>query len=157
MGNEILISGALANTYGKANTQDLVDFLVSETDDLAVYQLRQRPGTITAAAFDWQAIIGTTASLLYIGELIWRAYERFIKPLRENDIDSRSFLYIVVKNPDGKSVQFSLGTDKLEREDFIEFFNRAVSDMRLSSHSDENSPKYPEIENSDIWIRRNKK
>ncbi len=122
--NKIIIGGALANVHGQAKTQDLIDFLAEGSDDLAVYVLRPLPGSITAAAFDWQAILGTTADFIAVGGLLWAAYERFIKPIRERERNSRSFLYIVVKHPDGRSMQFSLGTDVLDREDFIKFWLR---------------------------------
>lgn len=158
MKNNIIISGALANTYGKVNTHDLVNFLAEGTDDWDVYVLRPRPGSIMAAALDWQAILGTTADLIQVGGLLYAAYQLFIKPIHDKDRNSRSFLYIVIKHIDGRFAQFSLGTEKLNREDFIELFRQVVNELRSSSEEEENnSSAVLEIEESDIWKRIKKK
>lgn len=158
MTNKIIIGGALANTHGQAKTQDLVNFLADRTDDMAIYVLRPRPGAITMAALDWQAILGTTADIIAVGGLLWAAFERFIKPIRDKEKNSRSFLYIVVRHPDGRSIQFSLGTDVLNKEDFIKLFKQAVKEIRTSSNREElGDSSIQEIEQSDIWIRINKR
>lgn len=157
MAKKILISGALANTYGQVKTQALVDFLAGKVDDFDIYIRRLRPGYIRAAAFDWQGILGTTASIIDIGDLLWRAYEKFIKPIREKEKDSRSFLYISLKRPDGGSIQFSLGTDILNREDFLKFFSEAIKELRGVSDSEMGEdPAIKDVENSDLWEKINK-
>jgi hypothetical protein len=133
MVNKIIIGGALANAHGEAKVQDLVNYLTEGTSDWDICIPQPRPGLIRAAAFDWQGILSTTANLITVGGLIWGAYERFIKPIHDRDKNSKSFLYIVVKHEDGRFFQFSLGSDKLSREDFIELFRRAVMELRLSS------------------------
>ena len=158
MTNKIIIGGALANAHGQVKTQDLVNFLAERTDDMAIYVLRPRPGSITAAALDWQAILGTTADIIAVGGLLWAAFERFIKPIRDKEKNSRSFLYIVVRHPDGRFMQFSLGTDILNKEDFMELFKQAVKEIRTSTNPEElGDTAIQEIEQSDIWIKINRK
>jgi hypothetical protein len=158
MTNKIIIGGALANTHGQAKTQDLVHFLAERTDDMDIYVLQARPGSITAAALDWQAILGTTADIIQVCNLLWDAFKKFIKPIRDKEKNSRSFLYIVVKHPDGRSMQFSLGTDILNKEDFMKLFKQAVQEIRTSSNPDGlGDMAIQEIEQSDIWLKINKK
>jgi hypothetical protein len=92
MANNITICGALANTHGEANGQELLSYLAKGTNEWDIYIREHKLGVIRNAAFDWQAILSTTANLINIGDLIWRAYERFIKPLHDKDKKSKSFL-----------------------------------------------------------------
>lgn len=129
MKDKVIIAGALANTGSQVRTHYLAFFLAENSDDLSVYVLQPSPGYISAAAFDWQAVLGTTADLFGIGGLLWAAYERFIKPIRDKNEDSNSFLYILVKHPSGQFIQFSLGKDMSNREDFIKIFSEKINEI----------------------------
>lgn len=111
MKTEILLGGALANTSGKTSSEDMLLFLKSRTEGVDYYKLSPPPGSTMAAAFDWQAILGVTASVIAIGQALWAAYQKFIKPLRNNG-SSDAFLFVAVKNERKEFVQFTLGKDR---------------------------------------------
>lgn len=151
MSQELVLLGALANRDGQTRNSDLAQELSAL---LPVYVLRPRPGSIRAAAFDWQAILNTTADLIAVGDLLWAAYERYIKPLRQRNSQSRAFLLIQVKDRNGRFTQLSLGQEDMEREVFIKSFTRSVTVLRTETEPDGTATSFEEkLEESGEWVR----
>jgi len=153
MKRELILGGALANTRGAVSTEEFLNFLSLQIPNIQFYQLRPRPKTITFAAIDWQAILTTAASIIYIGEALWKAYKKFIKPIREKNPNSSADLYIHIKTEKEKSEQFMIGKNFDNKDAFIKAFEASVK--KLGQQSINEKKMYvckEEIRKSDIWI-----
>ena len=150
MKTEILLGGALANTSGETSSEDLLLFLKGNTDGVDYYRLTPPPGSTMGAAFDWQAVLGVTASVLAIGQALWAAYVKFIKPLRDRGT-SDAFLFVAVKNESKEFVQFSLGKEHDTEEAFLREFTEKVEKIRGSSDAGEIEVEKRELLHSEIW------
>jgi len=102
-----------------------------------------------AAAFDWQAVLGVTASALAIGQALWAAYQKFIKPLRDQGA-KEAFLFVAVKNEKKEFVQFSLGKGHDTEETFVREFSQKVEEIRISSKPGEMEIEKQEFTHSRI-------
>lgn len=156
MPSALIVGGALANCGRDVPTQEFLETLARETPDLAVFQFRPkpRPGIGVKAALDWQAILGTAADLLAFAGVIWAAYERYVKPKREQSAGGqRPFLFISLRRADGSFTQFALGDQYTEKEVFIEHFTRQVSELRESVTAETDKPLLTEISTSEDWVR----
>lgn len=147
---DILLGGALANTSGKASSEDLLQFLKTRTDGVDYYRLVPPPGSTVAAAFDWQAVLGVTASALAIGQALWAAYQKFVKPLRDSG-SSDAFLFVAVKNERKEFIQFALGKDHDSEESFVREFSEKVEQIRISSNAGDVEIEKQELLHSETW------
>lgn len=150
MSSALIVRGALANT-GIQSEED--SFLETLTEVLPVYKHVPQPGIFTAS-LDWLALLGTTADVIAVGGLLWSAYERYIKPKRAKDPESRALLVINISDDKSHTVNFVLGDVPTEREIFIEAFSRSVTLLRHEVESDGTTvSKAIEIEESRRWVR----
>src|SRR6266487_2872844 len=131
MKHKVVISGALANCGNEASTEELLTFLKSQTRDVDYYKLSPPPGVILGAAFDWQAILGVTASALAIGQALWAAYVKFVQPKKKKG--DGTFLFVAVNTADRRFVQFTIGRENQDKEAFIQEFTEKVEQLRVSS------------------------
>ena len=117
MSSELILGGALANCGRDAPRDEFLELLLRETPDLAIFRLRPRTSlTDVRAALDWQAILGTSANLLALAGVLWKAYERYVKPRPDRtDKTAKPFLVINIRRSDGKFVQFILGNEHKTR------------------------------------------
>src|SRR4051794_40072399 len=113
MKHKVVMSGALANCGNEASTEELLTFLKSQTQDVDYYKLSPPPGVIMAA-FDWQAILGVTASALAIGQALWAAYVKFVQPKKKKE--EGAFLFVALKTADRRFVQFMIGRENQDKE-----------------------------------------
>ena len=150
MKTEIVLGGALANTSGEASSEDLLLFLKGKTDGVDYYRMAPPPGSTMGAAFDWQAVLGVTASVLAIGQALWAAYVKFIKPIRDRGSND-AFLFVAVKNERKEFVQFSLGREHDTEEAFVREFSEKVERIRISSNAGEIEVEKRELLHSGIW------
>ncbi|MEC0106895.1 hypothetical protein P4H27_08085 [Paenibacillus taichungensis] len=145
-----VIQGALANTNGSASSRELLEHLKENTFDIDFYQLTPKPGNITAAAFDWQAIVGTTSAIIGIGQALWLAYKKFISPLREKN--KSAFLYIQIKTESQKYVNFTINDENYkDGAQFVQEFTKEIQTISMISDSQEVLGDINEIIKSDIW------
>lgn len=158
MSTELIIAGALANCGREAPTDEFLETLARETPGLAVFRFRPkpRPGMGVKAALDWQAILGTVADLLAFAGVIWAAYERYVKPKRDQSAETQKpFLLISLRRPDGSSTHFALGHEYTEKEVFIEHFTQQVRVLRESTNTEPERSLLSEITKSEDWVRIN--
>lgn len=156
MPSALIVAGALANCGRDAPTQEFLETLVQETPDLAVFQFRPkpRPSIGIKAALDWQAVLGTAADLLAFAGVIWAAYERYVKPKRDQAVGTQKpFLIISFRRTDGSFTQFALGDQYTEKEIFIEHFTRQISELRESANAEPDETLLTEISKSEDWVR----
>lgn len=156
MSSALIVSGALANCGRDAPTQEFLETIAREAPGLAVFQFRPRPrpGMGAKAALDWQAVLGTAADLLAFAGVIWAAYERYVKPKREQSSGTqRPFLFISFRRADGSFVQFALGEQHKDKEVFIEHFTRQLSELRESSVGEPDEELLTEISKTEDWVR----
>jgi len=64
------------------------------------------------AAFDWQLLIGTTASIITIAKVLWSSDIKNIKPIQEKG-KTDTFLFISIKNKKKQFIQVFLGKENL--------------------------------------------
>lgn len=156
MPSALIVAGALANCGRDAPTQEFLETLVQETPDLAVFQFRPkpRPGVGVKAALDWQAVLGIAADLLAFAEVIWAAYERYVRPKRDQSTGTqRPFLFIAFRRADGSFTQFALGDQYTEKDVFIEHFTQQVSELRESANAEPDEALLTELSTSEDWVR----
>jgi hypothetical protein len=149
MKHKVVISGALANCGNEASTEELLTFLKSQTRNVDYYKLSPPPGVIMGAAFDWQAILGVTASALAIGQALWAAYVKFVRPKKKKE--DGAFLFVALKTADRRFVQFILGREHQDKEVFIQEFTEKVEQLRVSTPDAELVAEKRELRVSEIW------
>jgi len=149
MKHKVVISGALANCGNEASTEELLTFLKSQTRDIDYYKLSPPPGVIMGAAFDWQAILGVTASALAIGQALWAAYVKFVQPKKKKG--DGAFLFVALKTADRRFVQFMIGRENQDKEAFIQEFTEKVEQLRVSTPDAELVAEKRELRVSEIW------
>ncbi len=158
MNDELILQGALANTGGKVSTDEFMDFLSENLNDVDLYQLKPAPGVHMMASMDWATIISTTASALYIAEKIWAAYDKYIKPIRDKNADSDAGLFLQVRDKNGKSYQIMLGKDYKNKETFIVEFEKIARILFKSSNNNGNSEmRTHEISFGKHWVKIERK
>lgn len=156
MPSELIVGGALANCGRDVPMQEFLETLARDTPNLAVFQFRPkpRPGIGVKAALDWQAILGTAADLLAFAGAIWAAYERYVKPQRDQSAGpQKPFLFISFRRADGSFTQFALGEQYTEKEVFVEHFTRQISELRESATAETDEVLLTEISKSEDWVR----
>ena len=147
---ELRIVGTPIRTDLKLN--ELPRFLAEQAPDLVVYEWRPIPGRIMGAAFDWVAILGTTADLLAIGGALWATYEHLIKKRKKpSDAKPPAFL-IQVKARNETFVQLMI-EEGTEREEFIQEFTQVVSSLRVSSNVEATESAVEIYESSESHVR----
>lgn len=153
MQQDLILVGALANCRGTATTEDLLEFLGGEVEGLQIYRLRPMIGSIKAA-FDWQAILGTSADVLAVAGALWAAYRTFVKPVRDKDRSSTAGLFVQVKDNRNRSVQFVLGEEYRDKDVFVQSFSESVVILReVVDDSGARTEIRQEVERSDVWVR----
>jgi hypothetical protein len=149
MKNELLIAGALANCGGCVSTEELLAFLKSQTKGIDYFRLSPPPGSTMGAALDWQAVLGVTASTLAIGQALWAVYVKFVRPKRKQRPDA--FLYVVIKTENRRFVQFTIGRDHDNQEQFIQEFTEKAEKLRVLTPDTELVAEKHELRVSEIW------
>lgn len=154
MKRELILSGSIANAGREVSGRELIEFLASEMPDAEFYQFRPPPGRIMAAGLDWQAILGTTASVLAIGQAIWAAYKKFIIPIRQKNNNSTADLFIYIKTEENKSEQFMIGKSFKDENDFMQGFQESIIKLEHShSNGEELKITKQELRMSEYWVR----
>lgn len=156
MNNALILQGTLINAGKKASKDELLDFLSENLNDVDFYQYKLRPGEITAVSLDWKMIINTTVAILGIANYLWSAYEKFIKPIREKNVDSSAGLLINIKEANGKIYQITLGKECNAKEIFIAEFQEKVT-VLLKSSNKNLEELTQEITQSERWVKVEKK
>ena len=146
----ITIQGALANTKGELSSEDLLEFLKDNLDDTEYFKLSPPPGAVMNAAFDWVAILGVTASAISIAQVFWSAYKKFIIPLRKRG-NHDSFLFISLKNNENKRLQFSVGKQHDNEEEFIFEFSQEIEKLRINSNEQTVETEKTKLKLSGTW------
>lgn len=155
MPSELLVTAALANCGRDAPKREFMESVATEVPGVAVFRQQPRPGgnLEIKAAVDWQAVLGTAADLLAFAGLIWAAYERYVKPRREkHQGGQKPFLFLQVRGHDGSFVQFSLGNEVEDKNEFIEQFVRQVTELR-AQESPNGEQVLTAISKSESWVR----
>jgi hypothetical protein len=153
MSSALTIGGAFANCGRDAPQEEFLEFLAQETPDLPMFRFVPAPGRITAAALDWQAVLGTGADLVAYATVLWAAYERFVKPrLGKRDEGHEPFLFVSVRRADGTFAQFSLGREYDDQDVFIDQFSNRVSELR-SGDGESDEEVLSEVSHQQEWVR----
>ena len=105
--------------------------LAEEAPGLVVFEFQPIPGQITAAAFDWVAVLDIAADLFGIAGALWAVYEKLIKARRKPSAGQPPGFLIQVKNEKHTFVQFVIQEGRT-KEAFTEEFTRTVSALRAS-------------------------
>lgn len=87
---------------------ELPRFFATQVPDLPVYEWHPTPGRITGAAFDWVAVLGTTADLIAVAGALWATYEHLIKTRKKPDEEKPPMFLIQVKTRSETFVQFTI-------------------------------------------------
>jgi len=152
MKNEIIIRGALANCGKETSTEELIDFLKPQAKGVVFYRLVPPPGVHMNAAFDWQAVLGVTASAIAIGQLLWAGYVKYIRPQQEKGKED-AFLYVSIQDGENDHVQFAAGREYKDKEEFVREFSVKTETIRISKNGDIEG-KRSEIKYSNHWKKQ---
>ena len=154
MRRELFLSGAFANAGEAFSRDELLEFLGSEIPDLEFYKYKPKAGTIMAVGLDWIAIIGTTASIVTIGQVLWAAYQKFVKPIRQKDPNSRADIIIQIRTEEWKSEQFMIGESLKTEEEFIDELKKSIERLeQLPVNKGKLTQSKREFRVSKTWIR----
>jgi hypothetical protein len=116
----LILQGALANVNQEVSNEELLDYLKENLPEAEFYKLSPKPGSIMAATFDWQVILNSTASVITIAGVLWSAYKKFIAPQRLKG-NTTAFLFISLKNKDKRFIQFCIGEQYKDEQEFSFF------------------------------------
>lgn len=154
MKRDLIISGALANCGGLVTTDELLDFFSSKLHNIEFYKFKPKPGSITAASMDWQAIVNTSASIIVIGQVLWAAYRKFIKPILRKNPKSDADLYIHIRTEEWISEQFMIGKHFKDEDSFIKGFKKSVKKLNQQLLNEGKMKIAKEkIRRSEGWVR----
>jgi len=126
--------------------------LAQECPDLVVFERRLVPGRIMAAAFDWVAVLSTTADLLAIAGALWTVYTNLIQKRKRPDAKESPAFFIQVKTEQQTFVQLVIDKDTT-RETFTEEFTETVSGLRAAEGSHSKETIIEEYERSESYRR----
>lgn len=146
----LILNGALANVNHEVSTDELLDFLKGNLPEADFYKLNPKPGSITAAAFDWQVILSTSSSIITIAGVLWAAYKKFIVPLKSRG-KTNAFLFVTIRNGEKEFTQFSIGDEYKNEQEFITDFTEKVERIRLNPNTNEMEIETREIKESTRW------
>ncbi|MBD7970486.1 hypothetical protein [Paenibacillus gallinarum] len=146
----LILNGALANVNHEVSSDELLDFLKWNLPEADFYKLNPKPGSITASAFDWQAIISTSSSIITIAGVLWTAYKKFIVPLKSRG-KTNAFLLVTIRNEKKEFTQFSIGVEYKNEQEFITDFTEKVERIRINPNTNELEIETREIKESSRW------
>ncbi|NQT61938.1 MAG: hypothetical protein HQ556_03170 [Candidatus Marinimicrobia bacterium] len=132
----LILHCAVPNVNDRYTTDELLQFLQSETNELDFYRPIPRPGVIQSAAFDWSAVINLTASSITIASILWIAYLKFIKPALTAGNDQAE-LFIALDNDNDNSTSFVLSGAPIDKDSFIIEFSETIETMRKDQSVEE--------------------
>jgi len=144
----LTIVGAPVRTSLRLN--ELPRALAQEAPDLVVFERSPVPGRIMGAAFDWVAVLGTTADLLAIAGALWAVYVKVVKPRKAQD-KPPAFL-IQVKTQEHTFVQLLIQENTTE-EVFVEEFCRTVTVLRAGAEGESTEVVVEKYANSEEFRR----
>lgn len=131
---------------------ELSHALAEQAPDLEVYDRIPVPGRVLANAFDWVAVLGTTADLLAIAGAIWAVYTK-IRSSKAKSKDARPpGLFIQVKNAQHEFVQIVID-ENITEEIFVEEFKSKVSILRKTTLEGRSEVSFEEYENTQYYKR----
>ena len=131
---------------------ELSHALAQQAPELAVYQRIPIPGRVVANAFDWIAVLGTTADLLDIAAAIWAVYTKIRSSKTKSEEARPPGLFIQVKNAQHEFVQVVIDENTTE-EVFVEEFRTKVSILRETTQDGQNEVTFEEYENTKYFKR----
>ena len=121
MEKKLIIYGALANLGIDQSEELLFNFFQDNISGIEI--LKSSRGPNIKNALDFQALINIGADLASIASVIWMAYDKFIKPKKQEDKSKNEpFLYIQIKSGNDKFVQFAIGKEYKDKDIFINSF-----------------------------------
>ncbi len=131
---------------------ELSDFLADQAPDVPVYQVRPVPGQIMASAFDWVAVLGTTADVIAVAGLFWAAYEKLIKQRKKPAAQEEPGLLLQIKTSHRTFSQIVID-DGVTKAMFVEEFLESVTTLRESSVGETDASVLERYEKSEIHRR----
>ncbi len=130
MRNKITILGALANSGIKNGNEVMTKYLADNIENVKVFRRDTGPGIKNA--LDWEIALSATASIVTIAGFLWKAYEKFIAPLNNDN----AFIFVQVKNEsDNKFEQFIIGDEYKDKDVFINSFVSKVENLTINNTS----------------------
>jgi hypothetical protein len=136
----------------KLQSNELARFLATQAPDLPVFEYKPRPGVIMGAAFDWVAVLGTTADLIAIGGALWATYEYVVKKRSEKEATNSPMFLVQVKTRSGTFVQFTIEQGQ-DREVFVQEFTQVVSSLQSSAEGNQDESLVEHFESSETLVR----
>ena len=134
------------------NRGELSYALAEQAHELAVYQRIPVPGRVVANAFDWVAILGTTADLLAVAGAIWAVYTNLRNSKTKSEEARPPGLFIQIKNAEHGFVQVVMDENTTE-ETFIKEFHTKVSVLRETTGEGASEVVLEEYENTKYFKR----
>jgi len=151
MTSPIAIKIALANLSDEIDTEEIYQYIESNSNDLETYQLDSTK--VTAAAIDYIAILSIVGSIASTASLLWMAYEKFIARKRQKNSDAG--IYIVIHLSEKERIEFWIGKTHNDKDQFINEFTFRVTEFSKSKKS---KKKFNEIKkditHSGVWKKR---
>lgn len=132
MRDTLTLNAALANTGNSHASDDLLSFLQDKMSGVEFKKRISPPGVVMSDAFDWRAVIGTTASLLCIAQTLWAAYKKFIVPARAKGKDN-AFLVVEVHSEERECAMFSVGEEYQDEKSFTTAFSEKIQRISVTT------------------------
>ena len=131
MRNTLILQAALANTGDPQASQSLQTFLRDNISGVEFNKRQAQHGPINAA-FDWQAIINATASILAISQVLWAAYKKFIEPVRKKG-NKNACLVMQIQNESKEFFSISIGSEYKDEDTFTTAFMEKIQKITISA------------------------
>jgi hypothetical protein len=91
------ISCTSANASGAASSEELIRYFSERLPDATVCRKQPPAGVVMADAFDWYLLLAAGADIATVLDMIYAAYEAFVKPLRSAGKKDAGF-YVRIEN-----------------------------------------------------------
>ena len=154
MSQPISLGVSFANSPNEIDFDGAKEFIASNQKDFQVYSLPpSQPGVFRAGAFDLMLILGAAGSIASLAALLWMTYEKFIAPKKSSNTPDAG-IYIGITKPDGTVTDFWIGRDYMDKDIFIQDFDRSIKTIRESKDSDFFARAELEIKQSFLLIQK---
>ena len=148
----VALSTVLANIGVESTSDELLSYLITRLPEAQVYSFQPPEGTMIMAAFDWKLVLGAGVKVSTVVSAIWGAYEKFVKPLREQG-RSEAGLYVQVELQPGRYVQVMVGWEVEDETIFCSYFVDRIIQL-VQFQVDDSAGTANAMERSDDWVRR---
>lgn len=152
----IALQLTLVNVYNRIDSDDVYSFIEANLSNIQTYWMdpERLKGKRVFASVDYFLLLSTAASVVTIADILWKAYDKFIRS-RKNSPKDDAGINIAFKLPNGTITSFWIGNEYKDKDIFIEAFIDCIEELKQNSDNFHVAIDIKsDIESSKYWVRR---